>query len=73
VWIKDVQKETGIDAKTAAIQVNNGKLEVRYVTPEIVKSEQVLADTFLEARQITKKVDVSSIVDNLLPRDFDGR
>jgi sulfonate transport system substrate-binding protein len=73
VWIKDVQKETGIDAKTAAIQVNNGKLEVRYITPEIVKSEQVLADTFLEARQITKKVDVSSIVDNLLPRDFDGR
>lgn len=71
-WIADVQKETGIDAKTAKIQVDNGKLEVRYVSDRIVAAEQRLADTFLEARQITKPVDVRGILDNLLPRDDDG-
>jgi sulfonate transport system substrate-binding protein len=71
-WIADVQKETGIDAKTAKIQVDNGKLQVRYVNDEIVAAEQKLADTFLEAKQITKPVDVRKILDNLLPRDYDG-
>jgi sulfonate transport system substrate-binding protein len=72
-WIKDVQKETGIDAKTATIQVDNGKIEVRFVTPAIVASEQKLADTFLKAKQITAPVTVSKIVDNVLPRSFDGK
>lgn len=72
VWISDIQKETGIDAETATIQVENGKIEVRPVTDEIIASEQRLADTFLEAKQITKPVDVASIVDNLLPAGFTG-
>jgi sulfonate transport system substrate-binding protein len=72
VWIKDVQKETGIDAATAKIQVDNGKQQVRFVTPAIIDSEQKLADTFFEAKQITKRVDVSKIVVNLLPPAFTG-
>jgi sulfonate transport system substrate-binding protein len=73
VWIKDVQKETGIDPETAKIQVDNGKLLVKHVSPEILRNEQHLADTFFAAHQITKKVDVATIVDNLLPRDFTGQ
>ena len=73
VWIKDVQKETGIDAQTAKIQVDNGKQLVKHVSPEILRNEQKLADTFYDAHQITKQVDVAKIVDNLLPRDFTGR
>jgi sulfonate transport system substrate-binding protein len=72
-WIKDVQKETGVDAKTATIEVDNGKDYIEPVTPAILKSEQKLADTFYKAKQITKPVDVSAIVDNVLPRDFTGR
>jgi sulfonate transport system substrate-binding protein len=70
IWTQDVEKETGADAKSAAIDVANGKILVRYVTPAIVKAEQTLATTFYQAKQITKPVDVSTIVDNLLPPTF---
>jgi sulfonate transport system substrate-binding protein len=73
VWIKDVQKETGIDKKTATIVVTNGLIGIRYVTPAILRSEQALADTFFEAKQIPKRVDVSRIVVNVLPRNFNGK
>ena len=70
IWTQDVEKETGADAKSAAIDVANGKILVRYITPSIVSAEQTLANTFYQARQITKPVAVSSIIDNLLPADF---
>ena len=73
VWIKDVQKETGVDAKTATIEVNNGKELIEYVSPQIASSEQKLADTFFKAKQITKPVTVSAIIDNVLPVGFNGR
>jgi sulfonate transport system substrate-binding protein len=66
VWIKDVQQETGIDAKTALTQVTSGLLEVGPVTPAIVATEQRLAQTFYGAGQIGRPVDVAGIVDNLL-------
>jgi len=72
-WIKDVQKETGVDAKTATIVVQNGKDYIQYVTPTILASEQKLADTFYKAKQITKPVNVSAILDNILPSNFSGR
>jgi sulfonate transport system substrate-binding protein len=72
VWAKDVQAETGVDADTAKIVVENGTVQVRYVSDDIVSSEQKLADTFLAAKQITGQVDVKGIVDNLLPTTFDG-
>jgi sulfonate transport system substrate-binding protein len=71
-WAKDVQAETGIDAATAKIVVENGTVEVRYVSGDIVASEQKLADAFLAAKQIPGQVDVKGVVDNLLPAAFDG-
>lgn len=72
-WIKDVEKETGVDQKTATLQIDNGKELVEYVTPSILASEQKLATTFYKAKQITKPVDVSAILDNVLPQGFTGR
>jgi sulfonate transport system substrate-binding protein len=72
VWEKDVQKETGVDAATAKIVVANGKTTIRAVSPTILKAEQELADTFFEAKQIPKKVNVSTIVVNVLPAGFTG-
>src|SRR5947209_3358452 len=66
-WAKDVQAETGVDAATAKIVVENGTVQVRYVSDSIVQDEQKLADTFIAARQITGPIDVKGIVDNLLP------
>ncbi|MES1246120.1 MAG: ABC transporter substrate-binding protein [Actinomycetota bacterium] len=72
VWEKDVQKETGVDAATAKVVVANGKTTIRAVSPSILKAEQALADTFLEAKQIPKKVNVGSILVNVLPASFTG-
>ncbi len=69
-WIQDVEKETGVDEPTAKIVVANGKVLVRYVSADIVKSEQSLADSFFEAKQIPSKVVIGKVVDNLLPVDF---
>jgi sulfonate transport system substrate-binding protein len=70
VWIRDVEAETGIDARTATSQVQNGLLEVRYVGADLVRTEETLARTFYEAGQIGRPVAVHGIVDNLLPRGF---
>ncbi len=67
VWVKDVEKETGVDEKTAKIVVQNGRIEVGYVTAPILKAEQQLADAFFAAKQIPKRVAVGSIVANVLP------
>ena len=67
VWVKDVQKETGVDQATAKIVVQNGRIEVAYVTPGILKAEQQLADAFFAAKQIPKRVEVKTIVANVLP------
>jgi sulfonate transport system substrate-binding protein len=72
-WIKDVQKETGVDQKTATIVIENGKTLIEYVTPSILASEQKLADTFYRAKQITKPVKVSAILDNILPKGYTGQ
>ncbi len=69
-WIQDVEKETGVDEVTAKIVVANGKVLVRYVSADIVKSEQSLADSFFQAKQIPSKVAIGKVVDNLLPVDF---
>jgi len=72
VWAKDVQAETGVDAATAKIVVENGTVTVRYISDDTVQAEQKLADTFIAAKQITGPVDVHGIVENLLPATFDG-
>jgi sulfonate transport system substrate-binding protein len=72
-WVEDIEKETGVDQKTAEFQVDNGKILIQYITPSILKTEQALADAFSQAKQITKPVDVKALVDNVLPSGFTGR
>ena len=72
-WIAGVEHETGIDAKTAKITVDNGFQEVRFITPEIVNNVQVLADTFYKTRQIPKSIRISDYVDNVLPSSYTGK
>jgi sulfonate transport system substrate-binding protein len=72
-WIAGVEHETGIDAKTAKITVDNGFEQVRFITPQIVKNVQVLADTFYKTRQIPKPITISDYVDNLLPSSYVGK
>lgn len=71
-WITGLEHETGIDAKTAGITVHNGYEEVRFITPQIVKNVQVLANTFYSAKQISKPVQVSDYVANILPQSYSG-
>jgi sulfonate transport system substrate-binding protein len=42
------------------------------VLPEDVKAQQALSDAFFDAGEITKKVDITTITDNLLPDGFDS-
>lgn len=72
-WIAGVEHETGVDAKTAKITIQNGLEQVRFITPQVVKNVQVLADTFYKSKQIPKPVSVSDYVDNLLPQSYDGK
>lgn len=72
-WITGLEHETGIDAKTAAITVHNGYEQVRFITPQIVKNVQVLANTFYSAKQISKPVQVSNYVANILPQNYSGQ
>jgi sulfonate transport system substrate-binding protein len=71
-WIAGIEHETGVDPKTAKITVDNGFEEVRFITPQIVKNVQVLANTFYSSRQISKPIQISSYVDNVLPSGYSG-
>ena len=72
-WISGIEHETGVDAKTAKITVDNGFEQVRFITPQIVKNVQVLANTFYSSRQIAKPIQISDYVDNLLPQSYSGQ
>jgi hypothetical protein len=50
--------------------VPSGLIQVRYVTEELIASEQKLADNLYATGQITKKVVAKDIVDNLLTPTF---
>jgi sulfonate transport system substrate-binding protein len=71
-YAQALSKEQGIplaDAKASLAAYSN---RVTPVEKPDIELEQKLADAFLEAGQITKKVDVKSIVDNLLPAGYDS-
>ena len=71
-YAKALSQEQGIplaDAKASLAAYSN---RVTPVVSSDIALEQKLADAFLEAGQITKKVDVKSIVDNLLPVGYDS-
>jgi sulfonate transport system substrate-binding protein len=71
-YAKAIAKETGISREDARTTVDAYQFKVTQVLPEDVKAEQDLSDAFFEAGEITKKVDVAEITDNLLPDGFDS-
>ncbi|MFD5812990.1 aliphatic sulfonate ABC transporter substrate-binding protein [Streptomyces sp. NPDC127038] len=71
-YAKALSQEQGIplaDAKASLAAIEN---RVTPVEKADIALEQKLADAFLEAGQITKKVDLASITDNLLPAGYDS-
>ncbi len=71
-YAKAIATETGVPLDDARATVDAYPFTVTQVLPADVKAEQDLSDAFLEAGQIKKPVDVSSITDNLLPDGFDS-
>lgn len=71
-YAKALSEEDGIplaDAKTALLAQEN---RVTPVEPSDITAEQQLSDAFLEAGQITAKVDIPSITDSILPAGYDS-
>jgi sulfonate transport system ATP-binding protein len=71
-YAKAIVKETGVPLKDARATVDAYPFKVAQVLPADIKAEQDLSDAFLEAGEITKRVDVTTITDNLLPDGFDS-
>jgi sulfonate transport system substrate-binding protein len=71
-YAKAIAKETGISKEDARTTVDAYQFKVTQVLPEDIKAEQDLSDAFFQAGEITKKVDVAEITDNLLPDGFDS-
>ncbi|MFE9453893.1 aliphatic sulfonate ABC transporter substrate-binding protein [Streptomyces sp. NPDC006739] len=71
-YAQALSKEEGIPLDDAKASVAAFETRVTPVVESDIAAEQKLADAFLEAGQITKKVDVSSITDNLLPAGYDS-
>jgi sulfonate transport system substrate-binding protein len=71
-YAKAIAKETGVSLEDARATVDAYPFTINAVQPEDVRAEQALSDAFFEAGEITKKVDVTQLTDNLLPIDFDS-
>jgi sulfonate transport system substrate-binding protein len=71
-YAKAIAKETGVSLDDARTTVDAFPFKITQVLPEDLKAEQALSDAFFEAGEITKKVDVNTIYDNLLPDGFDS-
>ncbi|GGO93412.1 aliphatic sulfonate ABC transporter substrate-binding protein [Wenjunlia tyrosinilytica] len=67
-----LSQEEGISLSDAKTSLAAFETRVTPVEKADIEAEQKLADAFLEAGQITKKVDVSSITDNILPAGYDS-
>ncbi|MDT5154738.1 MAG: sulfonate transport system substrate-binding protein, partial [Mycobacterium sp.] len=71
-YAKAVAKETGVPLKDARESVDSFPFKVTQFLPEDVKAEQALGDAFFDAGEIKKRVDLTTISDNLLPDGFDS-
>jgi sulfonate transport system substrate-binding protein len=71
-YAQAISQEEGIPLSDAKASLHAFETRVTPVEQTDIAAEQKLGDAFLEAGQITKKVDVPSIVDNLLPAGFDS-
>jgi sulfonate transport system substrate-binding protein len=71
-YAKAIAKETGISKDDARTTVDAYQFKITQVLPADVKAQQALSDAFFDAGEINKKVDITSITDNLLPDGFDS-
>jgi sulfonate transport system substrate-binding protein len=71
-YAKAIAKETGVSLEDARTTVDAYPFKITQFLPEDLKAEQALSDAFFEAGEITTKVDVNTIHDNLLPDGFDS-
>jgi len=69
-YAKALVQEDGIPLSEAQASVTAEESRVTPVEPSDIAAEQLLSDSFLQARQISKQVLVSSIVENILPAGF---
>lgn len=67
-----ISQETGISEADARAVLPIYEYRVTPVAPSDVQAEQKLAEAFLASDQITKKVDVPQVVDNILPAGYDS-
>ncbi|MBO9522425.1 MAG: aliphatic sulfonate ABC transporter substrate-binding protein [Nocardioidaceae bacterium] len=66
-----ISKDSGIPLDQAKATEPAWRFELAYVDQAHVQAGQQLADNFLEAGEITQKVDFTKVVDNLLGPDYD--
>ena len=71
-YAKAISKETGVPQKDARATVDAFPFKITQFLPEDVAAEQALSDAFFDAGEITNKVDLTTISDNLLPDGFDS-
>lgn len=71
-YAKAIAAETGVSLEDARTTVDSYPFKITQFLPEDLKAEQALSDAFFEAGEITTKVDVNTIADNLLPEGFDS-
>lgn len=71
-YAKALEQEDGIPASSAEASVSAEENRVTPVEASDVTAEQQLGDAFFSAGQIGKQVDVSTIVENILPAGFDS-
>lgn len=73
VLIQALVKETGLDPKIIQGNLGAWHSSIEAVTPKQISAEQKLADAFFTAGEITRKVDVTTVVDNILPKGYSVR
>jgi sulfonate transport system substrate-binding protein len=71
-YAQAVADEDGISLADAKVSVAAQESRVTAVLPSDITAEQQLSDAFLAAGQITKQVEVSSIVESILPAGYDS-
>lgn len=71
-YAEAISQEEGIPLADAKAILPTIETRVTPVEPADIAAEQQLSDAFLEAGQITRKVDVASVTDSLLPAGFDS-
>ena len=67
-----VSKEEGISTSAATSVIGTFEYRIVPVAQSDIDAEQSLAGAFLSADQIAKSVNVSQIVQNILPTGFDS-